>query len=154
MPFQPSSRARFPTVHLTAGPLACERTALRIHVLRLHVIQQFRTGIVFGIAFVPVAHADNSPVRFTNAQPDAIGADCRKTNRFRLRQDRTLCAFRQAGRLEFRIDDGRSQEIGDWFADVDGGPIFQVFAFLLLDAFQHKTFRRWQTRRRTVRLRR
>lgn len=67
VPLQPSSGARFASVHLASRPLAGERPRLHVDVLRLQMVKQLGAGVAIVLAAVPVADADEAAV----AAPDA-----------------------------------------------------------------------------------
>lgn len=140
MPLQPPSRARLPTMHLTAGPLARKRSRLRVHVLRLQMIEQLATAIVALRAIVPVAHADQPTVALAHART-ARRSGGRKPNRLRLRQNRTLGARCRRWRLQQQMQIG-----GCATPEAGRRSRAGVARFEQLDALEHVTFGRRKRR--------
>lgn len=88
MSLQPPARARLAAVHLAAVPLARKRTALRVHVLRLQMVQQLAAGIVALRAAVPVADADQATVALADARAARRRTGRREANRLWLGENR------------------------------------------------------------------
>lgn len=117
VPVQPLATAGLLVVHLAAVPEAHERAGLAIDVLDLQMVLQMPAGVELGVAFAPVAHAEEAPVR---EPPEAFPAELvvgtvegREADGFRLRQDWALGALGHGrGIQEVRLDAGwRLQQV-------------------------------------------